>query len=83
MEKLTFTTEDNETVEMYVVEETRVSGVNYLLVTESEDNLESECYIMKDVSQENDTEAVYEFVEDEDEIEAVGRIFEELLEDEE
>lgn len=83
MEKLTFTTDDNETVELYIMEETRVNGTNYLLVTETEDDYESECYIMKDISGAEETDALYEFVEDEDEIDAVGHIFEELLNDEE
>jgi len=37
MEKLTFVTEDQESVDFYIIEETRVNGINYLLVTESED----------------------------------------------
>ena len=36
MEKLTFVTEDQESVDFYIIEETRVNGINYLLVTESE-----------------------------------------------
>ena len=71
MEKLTFVTEDQESVDFYIIEETRVNGINYLLVTESED----------DTSKAEDTEAVYEFVESEEELDAVSRIFAELLED--
>ena len=83
MEKLTFVTEDQESVDFYIVEETRVNGVNYLLVTESEDeeDEEAEAYILKDTSKAEDTEAVYEFVESEEELDAVSRIFAELLED--
>ena len=61
----------------------RVNGINYLLVTESEDeeDEEAEAYILKDTSKAEDTEAVYEFVESEEELDAVSRIFAELLED--
>ena len=83
MEKLTFVTEDQESVDCYIIEETRVNGINYLLVTESEDeeDEEAEAYILKDTSKAEDTEAVYEFVESEEELDAVSRIFAELLED--
>ncbi len=82
-EKITFTVEETgEEVELYVVEETRVSGVNYLLVTDSDgDEEEGEAYILKDVSDETDTDAIYEMVEDENELDAVSKIFEELLDD--
>ena len=83
MEKLTFVTEDQESVDFYIIEETRVNGINSLLVTESEDeeDEEAEAYILKDTSKAEDTEAVYEFVESEEELDAVSRIFAELLED--
>lgn len=83
MEKLTFVTEDQESVDFYIIEETRVNGINYLLVTESEDeeDEEAEAYILKDTSKAEDTEAVYEFVESEEELDAVSCIFAELLED--
>ncbi len=82
-EKITFTVEETgEEVELFVVEETRVSGVNYLLVTDSADEEEEgEAYILKDVSDEADTDAIYEMVEDEQELNAVSKIFEELLDD--
>lgn len=81
MEKLTFVTEDNENVEFYVIEETRINGVNYLLVSESEDDAEAEAYILKDTSKAEDTEAVYEFVEDDEKLNLVGKVFEELMDD--
>lgn len=83
MEKLTFVMDDNEEVELFVIEETRINGVNYLLVTDSddEDDNEAEAFIFKDVSKAEDADAVYEPVEDEDEIDAVSRVFSELLED--
>ena len=51
MEKINFVTDDNEEVEFYIIEETRVNGYNYILVTDSqdEDDEEAEAYILKDV----------------------------------
>ena len=81
MEKITFTFSDTEeTVEFFVVEQTKLSGYSYLLVTEDEDSDEAEAYILKDLSAPEDEEAVYEIVEDDDELEAVSRIFAEMLE---
>lgn len=83
MEKLTFVTDDNENVELYIIEETRANGVNYLLVTDSsdEEDTDAECYILKDTSREADADAVYEFVEDDTEFDAISRIFAELMDD--
>ena len=83
MEKLTFVTDDNENVELYIIEETRANGVNYLLVTDSsdEEDTDAECYILKDWSSEADADAVYEFVDDDTEFDAISRIFAELMDD--
>ena len=48
-EQVIFTNEDGEDIRFYVVEETKIAGVNYLLVTEQED-ADSEAYIMKKVA---------------------------------
>ena len=71
---------EEETVGFFVVEETRIGGVSYLLVTETEDD-EADAYILKDLSQDGEDEARYVFVDDDDEMEAVSKIFAELLED--
>lgn len=78
-EKLKFTFEDEE-VEFYILEQTKVNGVDYLLVTDSEED-DAECLIMKDLSKAEDTESVYEIVEDEVELQSLLKIFEELLDD--
>ena len=79
--KIKFTDEDGIEVEFTVVEQTKINGKNYLLVAEDEDSEEEEtiAYILKDVSGEQDAEAVYEMVEDDMELDSVSRIFEELL----
>ena len=83
MEKLTFMTDDNDSVELYIIEETRANGVNYLLVTDSDDEEDgdAQCYILKDTSAAEDAEAAYEFVEDDTEFDAISRIFAELMDD--
>lgn len=80
MEKLTFITEDNEEAEFYIVADTRIGGVNYLLVTDSEED-EAEAYILKDTADEGETESRYVFVEDDAEFEAVAKMFEEDLDE--
>lgn len=81
-EKIVFIDEDGNEVEMYVVEETRINNVNFLLVTEDEgDEEEAEAYILKDISKEEDEEAVYEMVVEDSEIDYIGKVFSELLED--
>lgn len=80
-EKIVLTDDEGNEVEMYVVEETRINNVNYILVTEEGDEGEEIAHILKDVSDENDEEAIYEMVEDDSELDYIGRIFSELLED--
>ena len=81
MEKIKFTFEDTkEVVEFFVLEQTRVNGSNYNLVTDSEED-EAECLILKDTSAAEDTESLYEIVEDDVELSAILKVFEELLED--
>ena len=77
---ITLETGDGEKVDFYVLEETRISGMNYLLVTDAPDDAdEGECYILKDRSKAEEEEAVYEFVEDDDELDYLYRIFTELF----
>ena len=77
-EKIVFETDEGEVL-FYVLEQTRVQGVNYLLVTDSEEE-EADCYILKDVSAESEPEAVYEMVEDDETLSALSKLFGELLE---
>ena len=79
-EKIILTGDDGEEIACYILEETKVAGCNYVLVTDSEDEY-GDCYILKDVSAAEEPEAVYEVVEDEKEQQYLARIFNELLED--
>lgn len=79
--KITITEEmTGEEIELYVVEQTKINGVSYLLVADSEED-DAECVILKDISTPEDTDSIYEDVEDETELQAVLKVFEELLED--
>ena len=80
MEKINFMSEEMQEVEFYVLEQTKVNGMSYILVTDSEEG-DAECWIMRDISAEDSSESVYDFVEDEEELYAVSKVFEELLED--
>ena len=81
MEKITFIPEnEEEAVDFYVLEETRIGGVNYILVTDSEEG-DAECLILKDLSDAEDAEAVYAIVEDENELDSVFGVFEQMLDD--
>ena len=78
--KIILETEEGEQVDFYVLEETRINGMNYLLVTDTEDE-DGECYILKDRSKAEETDALYEFVEDDDGIDYLFKIFTELIDD--
>ena len=77
MEKIKFMSEEMQETDFYVLEQTKVNGVSYILVTDSEED-DAECLILKDTSAEDDKESVYEIVEDVTELGAVLKIFEEL-----
>ena len=69
-----------EKVDFFVLEQTKVNGISYILVTDSEED-DAECLILKDTSEENAPESVYEIVDDDVELTAIAKVFEELLED--
>ena len=74
-----FTTDEGEEVPFFVVEETKIAGENYLLVTDSEED-EADAHIFREVS-ENENDSFYEMVEDEEKINALSKVFAELLDD--
>jgi len=81
MEKITFHVPDSEEeAEFYVVEQTKIGGINYLLVTVEEEG-DSDAFILKDVSGIQEQDAVYEIVESEEELEAISKVFSEMLDD--
>ena len=80
MEKITFIADDGEAVDFFVLEQTTVGGVNYILVTDSEDG-DGEALILKDLSAPESEEADYEIVSDDEELKSISGVFENLLED--
>ena len=80
MDKITFYDEENkEEVELYVIEQTTLKENKYLLVAEDDSN-ESDAYIFKEVS-DDDNELTYVPVVEDNEYEALIKVFSELLED--
>ena len=81
MEKITFTPEGQDSpVDFYVLEQTKLGGVTYILVTDEEEG-DGEALILKDLSTEKEAEALYEIVSDDDELQAVAAVFGNLLDD--
>ena len=81
MEKVKFSFGDGTGEdEFFVLEETKINGAAYILVSDSEDD-DGECLILKETDDGAGQERVYEIVEDETELLAVSKVFEELLED--
>ena len=77
---MTFQRKDGEQAEFYVLEQTRINNRDYLLVTVDEDG-DSDAFVLKDLSEDTEKEAVYEIVEEEAELEAIAKVFSEMLED--
>lgn len=80
VESITFKDENNNDQEFYVVEQTRVNGINYLLVADTPEG-DAEALILKEISEESAAEAEYVPVEDHAQLEALMKLFTELLED--
>lgn len=80
MEKIIFTPEGEEPVRFYVLEQTRLGGIDYILVTDSEEG-DGEALILRDTSSMDETEALYEIVTDDEELNAVAAVFENMLDD--
>lgn len=80
LEKITFHPEGEEPVEFYVLEQTRIGGHNYILVTDVEEG-DGDALILKDMSQDGEEESIYDVVSDDEELEAVSGVFADMLED--
>ena len=81
MEKVIFTDpETNEAVSFFVLEQTQLNGMKYLFVTEEEEG-DGDAYILKELREEDGGEIVYEMVEDDEELQAVYKVFEQMLDD--
>lgn len=74
--------DNGEEVPAYILEQTVITGITYVLVTDQEDEDEDgNAFILKDVSAPEDEEACYVEVEDDTEYQAVARVFAEMMEE--
>ena len=81
MQSINFITDEGEEIPFYIIEQTTLAGKDFLLVTDSDtDEDEAAVYIMQEISDQDD-QTVYEFVEDEAQLEALSKVFAELLDD--
>lgn len=76
---ITFDLDDGSEALFEVLEETKINGMNYLLVVSAEDE-EDEALILKEEKLE-ENELVYIPVEDERELQAISKVFLELVDD--
>ena len=79
-EKITFSPDGEEPVDFYVLEQTRIGGIDYILVTDVEEG-DGEALILKDISRDGEPDGVYTVVSDDYELVAVAGVFESMLED--
>lgn len=81
MEKVKFMLDTQESVEFYVLEQTKLSGNQYLLVTDVQEG-DGDALILKETfTGEGKNESIYEVVDDDTELDAVAAVFESLLDD--
>ena len=80
LEKITFNPDGEDPVDFFVLEQTRIGGVSYVLVTDFEEG-DGEALIMKDISDDGEEESVFTIVSDDEELAAVAGVFENMLED--
>ena len=71
---------EGQEVDFYVLEQTRIAGRDYLLVTDAEDG-DGDAYILEDISRDGEAEALYEFVEDDAQLDALSKVFSQMLDD--
>ncbi len=80
LEKITFNPDGEDPVEFYVLEQTRIGGISYVLVTDFEEG-DGEALILKDISGDGEEESVFTIVSDDEELKAVAGVFESMLDD--
>ena len=82
MDKIQFMDpQTGEAVEFAVEDQTVLNGITYLLVSDGNEEGDSEAYIWKEISTQ-DEEILYEMVEDDVEFAAIARVFAELADEE-
>ena len=77
MQSINFITDEGEEIPFYIIEQTTLAGKDFLLVTDSDtQENEAQVYIMQEISDQDD-QTIYEFEEDEAQLEALSKVFEE------
>ena len=81
MEKISLVSTDSaQAEEFYVLDEVKLGGKMYLLVTEEEEG-DGMCLILRDDSEKDSEESLYTVVEDENELSAVLLLLSDKLEE--
>ncbi len=80
-EKIIFEADDGDDIEFYVLEQTMLAGVNYLLVTDDLEDDEAGFMILKETKEDEEGLVAYDVVEDDSELKSVIGIFNELVDD--
>ena len=80
-QQIILTDEDGNSTAFTVLADTTLQGKTYLLVTEDPDSEETACGILVCVGEDQEYWS-YEFVEDEEELENIFKVFETLLSEE-
>ncbi|HIQ98369.1 MAG TPA: DUF1292 domain-containing protein [Candidatus Scybalocola faecavium] len=80
--KVEFTlTDTGEKEEFYIIEQTRINNINYILVADSMED-EADAFILKETCGNTDmADAVYSVVDDDDELEAISKVFAQMVDD--
>ncbi len=81
MEKIRLASADsNEVEEFYILDQAKLGGKTYLLVTDEEEG-DGMAMILRDDAQPGAEEALYSVVEDDNELDALLLLFEDKLEE--
>ena len=51
--RITIIDEEGNAIELFALEETKINGMNYILVTDAPEDEDGECFIMKDTSMDS------------------------------
>ena len=81
-EKVEFTlTDTGEKESFYIIEQTRINNINYILVADSAED-EASAFILKESYGDQDgSQTVYTIVDDDDELEAISKVFATMIDD--
>jgi len=74
--KINIIDEEGNEIELIIIETANFEGRDYILASESDN-----AYILKDVSEDKDSDSIYEFVDDEKELDMLADVFSELISD--